>query len=78
MTVKKDIHSIILFHRKKAELSRKELADLAGVGKTVVYDVEKGKTTVKWKTLVKILTALNIEIKLESPLMGIYVSSKDS
>lgn len=35
--------SIIRGHRKKAGLTQKELADLAGLGKTVIFDIEKGK-----------------------------------
>ncbi|MGD9707950.1 MAG: helix-turn-helix domain-containing protein [Candidatus Delongbacteria bacterium] len=70
-----DLHNIIIFHRKKAGLSRNELSELAGVGKTVIFDLEKGKTSVKLSTAEKILEALNIEIKLQSPLMEDYEKS---
>ena len=59
----------VRFHRKKSGLSQLELANLAGVGKTVIFDVEKGKSTVRFSTLVKIFRVLNIRIRLESPLM---------
>ncbi len=61
--------AIIRAHRKMAGLTQKELADLAGVGKTVVWDVETGKETVQLNILLALLNALNIEIRLESPLM---------
>ena len=60
---------IVLFHRKKSGLSRIQLADLAGVGKTVIYDIEKGKETIRFSTLQKVLKALNIKIIFTSPLM---------
>ena len=56
-------------HRKAAKLSRVNLAELAGVGKTVIYDIEKGKESVQLDTLRKILKVLNISITLTSPLM---------
>ena len=59
----------IRMHRKAAKLSRIQLADLAGVGKTVVYDIEKGKESVQLDTLRKILKVLNIKVVLTSPLM---------
>ncbi len=59
----------VRFHRKKSGLSQLELANLAGVGKTVIFDVEKGKNTVRFSTLAKIFRVLNIRIRLESPLM---------
>ncbi len=64
------ISEIIRYHRKKGGLSQKELADLAGVGKTVIFDIEKGKTTIQWSTLEKVLSVLNIKIKFESPLFN--------
>lgn len=59
----------VQIHRKKAGLSQKALADLAGVGKTVIYDIEKGKDTVRFNTLEKVLDVLNISIELKGPMM---------
>ena len=36
------IGEMVFFHRKKSGLSRNELAKIAGVGKTVIYDIEHG------------------------------------
>jgi HTH-type transcriptional regulator/antitoxin HipB len=60
---------VIRSHRKAAKLSRIQLAELAGVGKTVIYDIEKGKESVQLDTLRKILKVLNITIVLTSPLL---------
>ena len=64
-----DIADIIKMHRRVAKLSRVRLAEMAGVGKTVIYDIEKGKESVRLDTLRKILKVLNIKIVLTSPLM---------
>ncbi len=77
MTVINELHSIILFHRKQAKLSREELAELAGVGKTVIYDLEKGKKTVRWATIMEVLHALNIDLLFQSPLMDEYEKSSN-
>lgn len=45
---------------------------LSGVGKTVVFDLEKGKITVRLATLLKVLRVLNIKIEFKSPLMGLF------
>ncbi len=63
------IGEIVRFHRTRAGLTQKALADLAGVGKTVVFDIEKNKQSVQWDSLNKIFNALNITIVFESPLM---------
>ena len=65
------INEIVLLHRKKSGLTRNQLADLAGVGKTVIYDIEKGKETIRFSTLQKVLKALNIKITFTSPLMEV-------
>lgn len=78
MTVKYNLSNVIYFHRKKAGLSRIQLAQLAGVGKTAIYDLEKGKQSVKWKTIQAVLQALNINIKYQSPLMELYEKSKNT
>jgi HTH-type transcriptional regulator/antitoxin HipB len=64
-----ELAQIIKMHRKAAGLSRAELAELAGVGKTVIYDIENVKESVQLDTLRKILKVLNIRILLKSPLM---------
>ena len=55
-------------HRKKAELTQLQLANLAGVGKTTVFDIEKNKTTVSWNNLLTVITVLNIEVQFKSPM----------
>lgn len=55
-------------HRKQAGLTQLELANLAGVGKTTVFDIEKNKETVSWNKLLGILKVLNIEIQFKSPM----------
>lgn len=61
------IANTIKYFRKQSGLSQQQLAALAGVGKTVVFDMEKGKSTVQLNSLLKILAVLNIKIKLETP-----------
>lgn len=62
-----DIAKIVHYCRKQSGLSQQELAKLAGVGKTAIFDIEKGKETVQLNTLLKVLDVLNIQIKFETP-----------
>lgn len=57
----------VRFYRKKSGLSQQALAELAGVGKTVIFDIEKGKETIQFDTLLKVLAVLNIEISFIPP-----------
>lgn len=61
-----EIGEIIKMHRKAAGLSRIRLAELAGVGKTVIFDLENGKETVQLDTMFKLFAALGIEMELKS------------
>lgn len=68
MAVKKESLSQTLREtRKKAGLSQQELADLAGVGKTLIFDLEKGHEKVAFDNLVKICRVLNIRIEFHPP-----------
>ena len=60
---------IIRWHRKKAGLSRDALAKLCNIGKTVIYDIEHGKKTIRMDSLMKVLHVLNLSLQLEGPLM---------
>ncbi len=66
---KKEMPELVRMHRKKSALSQAALAQLAGVGKTVIFDLEHGKITIQLDTLLRVLDALNIEMRLYSPLM---------
>lgn len=68
----RDIAAIVLFHRKKSGLSQKDLAELAGVGKTVVFDIEKGKDSIRFNSLWKVIKVLNIKIVFDSKIMEEY------
>lgn len=60
---------MIQAHRKKAGLSRMDLAHLSGVGKTTIFDLEHGRLSVRFDTLLKLLSVLNIQVRFDSPLM---------
>jgi HTH-type transcriptional regulator/antitoxin HipB len=66
-TLDLDIANLVHYYRKQSGLSQKQLAQLAGVGKTVIFDLEKGKVSVRLTTLLKVLEVLNIQIKFETP-----------
>ncbi len=57
VTLKKKIPDLVVMHRKKSGLSQHGLAKLAGVGKTVIFDLEHGKMTIQLDTLFHILDA---------------------
>ena len=67
-----DLGRITRYHRKRAGLSQHALAKLAGVGKTAIFDLEKGKETIQLDTVRKILNALNIRMVFTGPLMKEY------
>jgi HTH-type transcriptional regulator/antitoxin HipB len=50
-------------------LSQSQLAKLAGVGKTVIFDIEHGKESVQLDTVKKVLDVLNIKVILQSPVL---------
>jgi y4mF family transcriptional regulator len=51
--------------RKLLRLTQKELADLAGCGPDFLYDLERGKTTVRLDKLVPVLEMLGLTFKVE-------------
>lgn len=63
-----DLRKVILFHRRRSGLTQQQLADLAGVGKNLVYQLESGKPGVRLENLLKVLRVLNIELDFRSPL----------
>lgn len=68
------VANLVYYYRKQSGLSQRELARLAGVGKTVIYDIEKGKASIRLHTLLKVLNILNIQMKFKTP----YPQIKDN
>lgn len=50
--------------RKQLRLTQIELADLAGCGPDFLYDLERGKPTVRLDKLVPVLNALGLRFQL--------------
>jgi len=67
---------VVHYHRTKAGLSRVQCARLAGIGKTSLFDLERGKPTVKLATVLAVCRALNIDLEPQSPLMDHYRATR--
>ncbi|MGD0665851.1 MAG: helix-turn-helix domain-containing protein [Rhabdochlamydiaceae bacterium] len=68
----KVLGQMVRYHRKQSGLTQEALGRMAGLGKTVVFDIEKGKLNVKLNTLLKLFEVLNIQIDFQSPLMKYF------
>lgn len=58
----------VRLHRKKCGLTQIQLANLAGIGKTTVFDIEKNRHAFHTDTIHKICEALNLKMHIDSPL----------
>lgn len=72
-----ELGRIVRYHRKRARLSRAALSKLAGVGSTVIYELEHGKTTVQFNVLQSILKTLNLRLLVDGPLMNEYIERRN-
>lgn len=68
--------SLVEFHRKHAGLSQIELADIAGVSRKVVQNIEGGRKSFEWRNLEAVLDVLNIKLVPEGPLVGVWKESR--
>lgn len=53
--------------RKDRGLTLKQLADLSGIGKTAMFDLEHGNPGVRLNTLLAVLTILEMDLDLHIP-----------
>lgn len=58
-------------------LTQKELAELAQCGPDFLYDLERGKPTIRLDKLVPVLEILGLRLKLEPRVPGPTVSAGD-
>jgi y4mF family transcriptional regulator len=78
MAVKKsnsELRALVKQTRKLAGLTQAELAELAGVGKTLVFNLENGHEKIALDNLKKILSVLNIQIQFKSPAQLLTANS---
>jgi HTH-type transcriptional regulator/antitoxin HipB len=71
--MRNNLSDIIRFHRKRSGLTQQELAELADVGKNLVYGLENGQESVRLDNLLKVLRVLNIELDFQSPLKKAFL-----
>lgn len=71
------IGELLKHHRKRAGLTQLALADLAGVGKTTVFDIEHGKVTVQLDSLLAVLEVLNMRIELSGPFSSEFAEKQE-
>lgn len=63
----KNLSELIKTTRKKAGLTQIELAELAGVGKTLIFNIENGRINAQFENLLEIFRVLNIKLMVEAP-----------
>lgn len=73
MSVKKtfeieDLPKVVRNMRKLAGLNQQELAELSGLGKALIFELEKGHRRVSLENLLKVCKVLNIKLEIRIPL----------
>jgi len=66
MSVAESIAEHVFAERKRRKWSRIALAEQASVGKTVVWDIEHAKPTVRLQTLLQVCGALDMTLQILS------------
>lgn len=67
----KELRAAILTRRRKLGLTQQELADLCGAGVVFVYELEKGKPTVRLDKVLDVLEALGLQLVLRDGTPGL-------
>lgn len=63
--------------RKQLRLTQRELAELAGVGPDFLYDLERGKPTVRLGSVMQVLDTLGVELRFVPRTSGIGAAAGD-
>ncbi len=64
-----NLSSLVRYHRKAAELSQIELAELANVSRKVVQCIESGGEHISLKNVQAVLAVLNVTLMPTGPLV---------
>lgn len=60
-----ELGAIIAHSRKSRGYTQQQFADVAGVGRRFVSDLENGKATVQLGKLLQVLTALGLDLEVK-------------
>jgi len=66
--VDETLGQMIRRHRQAAGLTRAQLANFSGVGKTAIYELECGNLALSLQRWLRILEVLNLRVTYHSPL----------
>ncbi|MEI6323628.1 MAG: helix-turn-helix domain-containing protein [bacterium] len=72
-----DIAAIARERRKAIGLSQSQLAEASGVGRDWIVQFEKGKATVKWVLVIRVLRELGFALDLSLPTQKQVTSGHD-
>lgn len=61
-----DLGSAVRLRRKSAGLTQAELAEVAGVGKRFLSELERGKPTAEFQKVLQVLSVLGLDLSLSS------------
>jgi len=64
-------------HRRQLELTQAQLADRAGIRQATVSQAENGLETIKLRTVMDLLGALNLEIAIQPRTAGSHSEIED-
>jgi len=65
-----NLSSLVRYHRKAADLSQIELAELANVSRKVVQCIESGGEQISLKNVQAVLAVLNVTLTPTGPLVA--------
>lgn len=60
-----DLGAVIAQVRKSRDYTQQDFADIAGVGRRFISDLENGKATVQLGKLLQVLTALGLDLEVK-------------
>lgn len=60
-----DLGAVIAHARKSRGYTQQDFADIAGVGRRFISDLENGKATVQLGKLLQVLTALGLDLEVK-------------
>lgn len=62
-----EVGAVVRQERRRQKLRQEELAELVGCGPRFIGELERGKETLQWAKVFRVLQGLGIRVQLETP-----------